>query len=225
MKLTNEEIKNAFRDAMDRELAEIEDGEEAPHIFSAAFCRRMDALVAEERGKPRLLSRRFRRTLVVAAVMLAVVVLVVCAVPRDSLSIVWGEGYVDYHLNAKLRDTLNTVYLPELVPEGFVLVEQTRGNSYHMNTCYEDDAENSICLSQQTPQIMTGAISRDTEVYMAEVGGSDVIFSTAEGFWGAVWIHDGYLFHMSCHGDFARDEVEALIRSLAPAGPPPEYTA
>ena len=222
MSLTKAEVRAAFKEAGARSYAHIPPDEEIGHVFSEDFYRRMDALIEEERrGSWRLLSRRRRCTLIVAAILATSILLTACtpklreAVTEFVVSVY--EKFVDYETKTESHDELKTIYVLDPIPEGFELVSQAQPSAYYIATVYQDSHGIKLKLSQALSENF-GASTDNEQGSMSILADDDlsIFIYSSESLTTASWIFDGYCMNLSYQGQMGRDEFISLILALSP---------
>jgi hypothetical protein len=216
MSLSKEEVREAFRAAVMQDLLPAEE-----HQFSEGFCRRMEAMIRRERrGAWQTLSRRRRRILVLAAMLSLAALLGSCAPMREVTKEILHfirPGYVDYVVETTERDSVETMYVLDPVPEGYVMVSQELQTPYMALTYYEN-GEGARIVLQQFTGTATGAMdNRQGDFRELEVDGGKVLAYFSDNMTSAHWFCDGYGM-MLTHFDVPPDEsgLLALIASVSP---------
>ena len=224
MAMTKAEVREAFREVMAADYADVPKREEIDHTFSPEFYARMDALIAEQkRGAWRMMPRQRKRVLVVAAILAATLMLVACspvlrhAVARLVVTIY--ESFMDYTIDShetELRTEIETVYELDPVPEGFEIVSQNRLDPYSIETVYTNGLKESIIIIQVSTCGFVGSTDAEYSATRSRtVAGVEVLFSFADEFQMATMLCDGYYFNVRYIGTITQAEFEALIRAIA----------
>lgn len=226
MAMTKAEVREAFREVMAADYADVPKREEIEHTFLPEFYARMDALIAEQkRGAWRMMPRQCKRVLVVAAILAATLMLVACspvlrhAVTRIAVTIY--ETFIDFTVDTtegELKTEIETVYGLNPLPEGFELVSQKRGNPFRVDTIYENTIYEKIFLIQTIPDnsISSADVERRDTVTQT-ICGSEVLFSNDRNIRTATVIHDGYSFAVRYIGQIEQKEFEEIVASLIDA--------
>ena len=221
MSLTKAEVRAAFKEAGVRSYAHIPPDEEIDHVFSEGFYRRMDALIEEERrGSWRLLSRRRRCTLIVAAILATSLLLTACtpklreAVTEFVVSIY--EKFIDYGTQTEIHNKLESIYVLDPVPESFEFVSQIQHNAYFVETIYRDAQGIEMVLSQATSENLGGIVDRELGNVLEEVDSTLSLFTySSEKFTTLSWIFDGYYMNLSYWGATDSEEMLSWISALS----------
>ena len=221
MSLTKAEVRAAFKEAGVRSYAHIPPDEEIDHVFSDGFYRRMGALIEEERrGSWRLLSRRRRCTLIVAAILATSFLLAACtpklreAVTEFVVSIY--EKFIDYGTQTEIHDKLESIYVLNPIPEGFEFVSQTQPTAYYVATVYQDSHGIKLKLSQATSESLVGSLDAEQgEMLIVGDGSLSVFIYSSEKYITISWILDGYYMNLSYWGLKDSEEMISLISSLS----------
>lgn len=222
MSLSKAEIRRALRQACEAEFAAIAPEAEIDYTFSPAFCRRMDALIAEEkRGSWRLLSRTGRRIAIVAAVLVLALLLVACS-PRlrsalAGLTVEAFDRFVSVKATSPQHRELETLYAPTYLPEGYTPESFEQSSPYVSVWCCRG-ADNEVLTFRQVASVVyEGHIQReDLDYYADTVDGTEVFFALSETLSSAIWSYDGYRMQIICIGSIDRETLDEMIRSLRP---------
>lgn len=223
MAMTKAEVREAFREAMASNYADVPPKDELDHTFSPEFCAKMETLIADQkRGAWRMKSRQYKRTLVVAALLAAALLLVACtpgvrrAMARLAVTIY--ETFVDFTVDTNdgmLRSEIEKVYGFDSLPKGFELVSQIWENPYYVESVYENTGKEKIIIIQTVPRtsITTADIEKTTS-YSKTIGESEVFFSETEDLRSATVLYDGYSLTTQYCGRIARNDFERMIIAL-----------
>ena len=222
MSLTKAEVRAAFKEAGIRSYAHIPPDEEISHVFSEDFYHRMDALIEEERrGSWRLLSRRRRCTLIVAAILATSLLLTACtpklreAVTEFVVSVY--EKFMDYGTRTEIHNKLESIYVLDPIPDGFEFVSQTQPNAYYVTTVYQDSHGIKLKLSQATSKNLVGIVDKELGNVLAGVDPTLSLFIySSEKFTSLSWIFDGYYMNLSYLGLKDSEEMLSWISALSP---------
>lgn len=223
MAMTKDEVRRAFRTAMAADYADVPAKEDLGHVFSPAFCTKTDALLAgQKRGSRRLPSRRVRRTLVAAAILVLSVLLVSCSDafrdPVSGLVVSIHETFADFSFSPKTNEPskeIDTLFVFDPVPDGFALFSQEKATPYHAVTEYRSSAGGRLILHQSSPTFSFSSTDNERmEVFSKTVAGTNVWFAIAEGLQVSDFFFNDYLFHLDHIGTMPQDEFEALVENF-----------
>ncbi len=223
MAMTRAEVREAFREVMAADYADVPKREEIDHAFSPEFYARMDTLIAEQkRGTWGMMPRQCKRVLVVAAILAATLMLVACspilrhAVARLAVTIY--ETFVDFKVDTtkgELRTEIKKIYEFAPLPEGFELLLQERENPYSVKTLYGNRDGRRISVVQSIPDYFV--ITRDnekSEFLPKTANGVEILVSTASGICTGTFLFDGYCFTIRYVGEITQNDFESLITLL-----------
>ena len=221
MALSKKEVQNAFLEAILVDYVDVPPAEEIDLVFSDRFLAFMAALIEEEkRGSWRLLSRKSRRVLVVAAILAVSMLLVACTPTwREAVSeliVSIYERFVDYRADTDVREEIETIYVFDPVPEGFVFVSKTQHNPYFVETIYQDAGGTKLILAQTTGKDILGTIDNEhgTTMVLTEKNLPILVYSS-EHLSTAFWDCDGYYMFLSYFAELNNGEIERLISSIS----------
>ena len=225
MALTKEEVREAFREAMAKDYADVPPENEINHEFSPEFYAKMDALIEEQRrGSWRLLNRQTRRALIVAAILTLSLLLTACSPKlREAfveLVVTVYESFAEFKSDSNktaLQTEIEVIYELNLGPEGFEMISREWIAPHVIRSIFENRDGHRIIITQSTMAVYAGA--SDTEYSNSSskiINGIDVFIVYATEFSSAQMHFDGYYFRIVYHGPIAQDEFENLLVSLKP---------
>ena len=224
MAMTKAEVCRAFREAMAADYADVPAKDALNHTFSPEFCAKMDALIAEQkRGSWRLLSRQTRRTLVVAAILAASLLLVACTPRlREAVSefvVTVYETFVDFivpeQTDEVLRTEIETIYEFDPVPEGFEMASREQDSPYYVKRTYIDSSGNRIDLHQFVPTLSFGSTDAENANSSSKnILGTEVWFSSVNDMQSATFFCDGYRLVIRYFGETTQTEFECIVESF-----------
>lgn len=223
MAMTKAEVREAFREVMAADYADVPKREEIEHTFSPEFYARMDALIAEQRrGTWRMMPRQCKRVLVVAAILAATLILVACSpVLRhavEMLAVTIYETFVDITVDtdkSELRMEIETVYGLNPLPEGFEITSQEMQSPYRVKTHYQNKNKDKIVIIQSIPGAFLGTTDiEEGNSASKTIKGIEVLFSATGDICTATMIYDGYRITIQYCGQTTLNDFEKLIESL-----------
>ena len=225
MALSKAEVREVFREAALRELAEIPPKEAIDHPFSEGFLARMAALIAEQkRGSWRLLSRQRRRVLVVAAILVLSMLLVACTPTlRNAVSdfvVSVYKRFVEYEADVELQPEIYTVYEMNSIPAGFAQTSSEFVTNKYFETVYRDADGTWLVFTQiaGNPPIYS-ADNENSTTDAVTIAGHQVVLYTASSTRIATWIQDNYQMSITYTGAPSEINIEEMIASVAPIDP------
>ncbi len=113
----------------------------------------------------------------------------------------------------KCRDTIETVYTPSYIPDGFEIIDQNRSdkNAY---TVWLKGAD-AITLSQE-PISSDGIYGYDNDVKYSrkKIADHTVYACTEYGYCNVYWQYDGYLLSLALPETYGENVVEQIILSI-----------
>lgn len=227
MALTKEEVREAFREAVAKDYADVPPTDEIEHEFSPEFYAKMNALIEEQRrGSWRLLNRQTRRALVVAAILTISLLLTACSPKlREAfveLMITVYETFVEYKADADNVPLHAEIVVPyALVPEqgSFELVSQERLTPRLLKSVYIDQDGHQITVTQSCVALIGGASDAEySETLRTVINETEVLVAQANDVSSAQMYFEGYSFRISHQGPIELEEFKIIISSLAPNG-------
>lgn len=220
MAMTKAELKNAFREAASYEFREIpRDDSQIQHEFSPEFERKIEKLIRKEKKFLwHFVNTASKRVAVIAAVFVMLFT-TACSVeairePIVRFLIEVYESFTEYTFEGDKSDTITKEYQISKVPEGFTQTEYLKADT-GITTTYKNTYSDIIRFSQ--------TITDDTNLFIdgengnekvLEISGREIHLYVRESFIHAMWIEDGYLLEIVCHGDFTEQDVKNLIESI-----------
>ena len=217
--LTKTEFKEAFREAMEIQLAsDLKESE--PHEFTPGFEARMEELFKTgEIKKKRTGMKRGVRILLIAAAIALVLATVACAVPeiRESIAgffVKIFSDHVEYSGPNVTKERIEEEYGLVPIPEGFELVQKANYGIL-METIYSDSEGNVIILRQSAGQANEDSIDNEHgESFLRMLGDNNVLIHYSEVGARATWTENGYYFSIDYASNIELSEFENLICSV-----------
>lgn len=223
MALTKEEVREAFREAVAKDYADVPPKDEIEHEFSPEFYAKMNALIEEQRrGSWRLLKRQTRRALLVAAILTLSLLLTACSPKlREALVelvVTVYETFVELQAdtnNPNLRTEIETIYDLSPIPDGFEMVTREWIAPHMIRSTYENDDGYRIIIMQSSVALHNGTTDVEySTVLSTTVNGIDIIWDYSKDYSSAHLIYDGYYFRIIYYGTIPQIEFETLVSSL-----------
>lgn len=218
------ELRDAFREAANREFAMIPPENELHHVFSPRFERKMRRLIrAEAKGYWKLIDTAAKRAVLVAALIAALLSTALAIRPvRQRVIQFFVEVYEEYFEIRFGREergdidpnphTMERYTLTE-IPDGY---EETRFMEYEqfLRTDWENENGDKIILQQElgTQEIIMNGKGNDLDYYGCgelEIGRKQDLDTKI-----FIWEQDGYLFSMNVYEDFSLEKIAQMIGSL-----------
>jgi hypothetical protein len=201
----NPMIIQALGEVMDRRVEQIP---VEKHTFSPAFEQKMDRLIrAQSKPYYRFTNTKPKRAMLALAAAFVLMLTLMFSVSALRVPVVRFivEVYerfsaVFFHSGAEERTppaTLEVIYEPAWLPEGFALDKEMTTASDSVRTSYFTKDNEIIVCRQYT--FLTG-LALDTEgveIRSAEVHGQDAILYRNKGLWMLVWNDNQYGFALS----------------------------
>lgn len=220
MSMTKAELKNAFREAASYEFREIpRDDSQIQHEFSPEFERKMAKLIRKEkRVFWHFVNTASKRVAVIAAV-LVMLLTTACSVeairePIVRFLIEVYETFTEYTFEGEKSDTITKEYQISTVPEGFTQTEYLKADTGITTTfknTYSDIIRFSQTITDDTNLFIDGENGNEK---VLEISDREIHLYVRERFIHAMWIENGYLLEIVCHGAFTEQDVKNLIESI-----------
>ena len=218
--LTKTEFKEAFREAMEIQLAsDLKESE--PHEFTPGFEARMEEIIktGKPNNKKKGLSRRGKRILIIAIAAVVALTLTACAVPeiRESIAgffVKIFSDHVEYSDPDVTKERIEEEYGLVPIPEGFVEVKCLRGKDF-VGTDYLDSDENCISLLQKANSHLNDTVDNERgSFYECTINGNTVRIYLSADSAQASWIANGYYFSLIYSSHVEQRQFEDLIASV-----------
>ena len=218
--LTKQEFKEAFREAMEIQLAsDLKESE--PHEFTPGFEARMEEIIktGKPNNKKKGLSRRGKRILIIAIAAVVALTLTACAVPeiRESIAgffVKIFSDHVEYSDPDVTKERIEEEYGLVPIPEGFVEVKCLRGKDF-VGTDYLDSDENCISLLQKANSHLNDTVDNERgSFYECTINGNTVRIYLSADSAQASWIANGYYFSLIYSSHVEQRQFEDLIASV-----------
>ncbi|MBQ8741327.1 MAG: DUF4367 domain-containing protein, partial [Clostridia bacterium] len=215
------ELKKAFRTVIAKEFSHIpEDENSIDYTFSERFNKRMARLIKSQRKSYWVLintAAKRAAVMFVAILTLFTAAFSVKAIREPVLKFIKQvyETFTDYLFEGDTTITIDKEYVITNLPEGFEQISKIQ-NDFIITTKYENDKGDCVVFSQQISRGNSGyAIdSEQGNIIVEKVDGIDVIFKEFHNVKTAIWLKDGYVFIIDCHGDISFNIIEQLIMSV-----------
>ena len=218
--LTKQEFKEAFREAMDKQLeADLAAEPDMPEL-SPEFRKKMEELIRT--GKPnnkKGLSKRGKRILIIAIAAVLALTLTACAVPeiRESIAgffVKIFSDHVEYSDPAITRERIDEEYCLDPIPEGFTLISENKSDD-GVEVLYADGDDNTIMFHQSAKDVNKDMVDNEHgEFYESEIGGKTVWIHISEVGAKAAWVENGYYFSIDYGSSIDSNIFESWIESV-----------
>lgn len=217
--MTNEQLKHAFRDALAIEFVEAAAKQE--FTFSESFEQKMARLIARERHPLwRFVNTAGKKA---AVILLGLLILGAASMSvkavRDSVVEFITNVYEKFFSVTFDGDTLSQINKRYSIdcPDGFLLVNRNE-TEIGIETEYKNPSKNEVIIFSQS--ISDGTqITIDREMSQSKfitIDGNEISITEKPGMFYAFWINDGYLFELSCYGNFEEKDLIEMIQSAKP---------
>ena len=218
--LTKTEFKEAFREAMEIQLAsDLKESE--PHEFTPGFESRLEELIrtGKPNNKKKGLSRRGKRILIIAIAAVLALTLTACAVPeiRESIAGFFVKTFgdhVEYSDPNVTKELIEEEYGLVPIPEGFEESSKSILESTVV-TKYEDAGGNIIKLYQIAGGSTNDWIDNENgTISECVINGHTISLYYSDNGAQASWLDNGYYFSLSCTSYIEKDVFENWIGSV-----------
>lgn len=219
--LTKQEFKEAFREAMEMQLAEDLAKEDGEHEFSAGFEEQMNEFIrtGKPNNKNKGLSKRGKRILLIAIAAVLALTLTACAVPeiRESIAgffVKIFSDHVEYSDPDVTKETIEEEYGLVPIPEGFEVTSATCTDTCN-TIIYMDDDQCAIALVQGAKGYNNDSIDNEHGVFSEYIIGDKTVrvyYSEVNAH--AAWVDNGYYFFLSCAQFIELQDFLTLIESV-----------
>ena len=221
MAITENQLKQALRDAVSAEFDAILSSTQVEHVFSERFEKKMQKLIKHERSPLwHLTNTGAKRALIVA---LAAVMLLSCACAikpvREYIAGFFTELHDTYYDIFFKKETavIEEEYYISSIPEGFELYEAGSFTSDAIITKrYINSKEDEIVFSQTITEytFLTLDSEQGDVQEMLTINGRNIALYSSHNMLYAMWIEDGYLFELIVYGEYDKDYILTLVDSV-----------
>ena len=219
--LTKQEFKEAFREAMDKQLeADLAAEPDMPEL-SPEFRKKMEELIrtGKPNNKKKGLSKRGKRILIIAIAAVLALTLTACAVPeiRESIAgffVKIFSDHVEYSDPDVTKETIEEEYGLVPIPEGFEVTSATCTDTCN-TIIYMDDDQCAIALVQGAKGYNNDSIDNEHGVFSEYIIGDKTVrvyYSEVNAH--AAWVDNGYYFFLSCAQFIELQDFLTLIESV-----------
>jgi len=219
--MTKNELIEALRAVASSEFEQIPKADaEIDYSFSTAFMRRMERLFRnQKKAYWRFVNTVGKRVALVAATVL-ILFATACSIKpiREPIVRFFTEVYetfTSYFFESDAEETaIERKYRLDPAPEGFVEISRVEGNTL-ISTNYQSDDGVSIRITQGLSDGSNLKLDTEQSGAVTEtVNGIEVILYQHPNVIQAVFIKDGYYFHISCLGNNEPSLIYEILEGL-----------
>lgn len=215
--MTNELVKDLFRQAIDQKYEFLNDGKEIE--FSDSFTCKMEKLIKRQSGTIWYMFNSVGKK--VAVIIIGIIIaftgsLSVKAVREGVVELVKEiyEKYISITFDGNTFPVIETEYIISYVPDGF---EQTihDKNDAQVLSEYVNDKGDIITVLQA---ISDGTIIKIDNEHLKNstvvINNNEVQIGISNGYMVAVWTENAYVFRIEFIGEYNLEEAEKIISSV-----------
>lgn len=225
MAISKTEFKNAFREVMVREYEEIPEEENSiAYCFSERFEKRMEKLIRSQKKSYWCYVNTAGKRVAVAALICLMLFTTACGIKPVREAVAgflqetyekfiryFGDGDVEGMSN---KNSISYEYRITMLPETFTEIEKIDCEIL-ITTVYENEAGDIIEFSQ-------GIVDEDSyyldnergNVYTVSASDTEVMIYDGVGVKHAMWMKDGYYFHITYYGSVDVEEISRMVESI-----------
>lgn len=219
MSMTKAQLKNAFREAAAYEFRDIpRDESQIQYEFSAEFEKKMSKLISHQKKKTwHWVNTAPKRIAIIAAVAIMLFA-TACTVPEIREPVVKfvtevHETFRDYFFEGDDAAVITQKYNITSLPSGFEEIDTLENDTVIITTYVNEDGD-LICFAQFASETSFTVDTEQGEHRILDVSEYEVNLYTSEGVQHAIWIHDIYLFELTCYGDYSEQDMIDMIESV-----------
>ncbi len=208
MAITENQFKQAFREAVSSEFSHIPSDENAIDIvLSERFTRKMEKLInAQKKSYYAFVNTAAKRAAIVFAILLTMLT-TACSVKtiREPILNFIKEVYetlTHFSVDGDTVEVITKEYYPTYIPAGYTQVDRMKSDAYIVTT-YKNDADEYIDFKQMTSETTVGYfIDNETQILTIEdSNGLEIYYKERNNTKFALWNNHGYTFEINCFGD------------------------
>lgn len=221
MAMSRDDFKNALREAVSAEFAEIPTDEDSiDYTFSERFEKRMNRLLKLQR-KPywKYVNTASKRAAVIIAAVLTVFTAAfsVKAIREPIISFIKQvyETFTHYSFGGDEIEKITKEYKITVLPDGFKQTDKIQ-NDNCIITEYTNASGDSFDFRQMTTEYSAGYFVNNEfgEIRTETVGGIEVEFKTRYDTQSAIWTKDGYVFEIDVYKNISIDTIKEMILAV-----------
>ncbi len=203
-------IKSALLEVEMRELRLMESAPDVSIDASDEYTCKINDII-NQRGNVSLKTIKFRKAIIVAAIIASVLMLLGFAFKNFIINAF--EKYTAFDPEEELKEAIEERYEPSYLPEGFEETEYLEFNTA-ISTIWTNKGE-TVILEQGIGHDSRVSLDTQFESYKTIlVGEYTVYYVYRNNTYSSVWIQDGYVFCLTCTGDFSLEEMTQIIASI-----------
>lgn len=221
MAMSRDDFKNALREAVSAEFAEIPTDEDSiDYTFSERFEKRMNRLLKLQR-KPywKYVNTASKRAAVIIAAVLTVFTAAfsVKAIREPIISFIKQvyETFTHYSFGGDEIEKITKEYAITVLPDGFGQTNKIKQDAFIM-TEYTNASGDSFDLRQMTTEYSAGYFvdNEYNDVHTEKVGDIEVEFKKWHENQIAIWTNDGYVFEIDGYKNISIDMIKEMILTI-----------
>lgn len=221
MKMSRDELKQAFRESISQEFAAIPATDaEIDYTFSPRFESKMNRLIrAQKRAGWRFVNTRAKKVWIIAAVIVSLLVTAFCFPPvRDAVTGFFVSTYDD-HIEMQPSGGAQASFEHEFsfsqIPEGFTLTDESRTLTAITKTYSNGDGDHIVLdQSLSTKGVTAFADNEKSNVWSQTVGARGVHFIQYEEMISASWQENDCVVTIYYYGVTSVDYMISLIETV-----------
>lgn len=224
MAISKTEFKNAFREVVSMEYEEIPADENSiDYCFSERFEKRMEKLIQSQKKAQWHYVNTAGKRVAVAALICLMLFTTACGIKpvREAIAGFLQETYEkfiryfgDGDAEGISNNSISYEYRITMLPETFTEIEKIDCEIL-VTTVYENEAGEIIEFSQ-------GMVDEDNyyldnqrgKVYTITISGVETVIYDSATMKHAMWLKDGYYFHIAYYGTTEIEEISSMIESI-----------
>ena len=206
-------IKNALFQIEMREAELIDSFPDVDLPRSDRYLENMASIRCQATDKRK---KQITKRIIIAVIAAALLLLTACAIKEPVLDFVEKvyEKYTSLYSDVGNVETLETMYIPSYIPEGYVVRSRYEGLTVFQVSWR--NKENEIISYQQNP-LYNNIVSIDTEEQdysIMYIGAQKVYCISKAQSYLFVWEDDFYSFQLQCPSSIQMDEIEQIFLSI-----------
>ena len=224
MPISEEEFKQALREAAGSEFDGLLPEEGGGHVFSERFERRMARHISSEAGGRRSSPLPGRlRPAAIAVILAAAMLAAACAIPkvRESVAGFFMQVFPDHMevVPTELeRSVIERVYDLDPIPEGFTLSKTMFRDELYFSI-YSNEDDDTIGFHQYAGSVHASSFDNENaDCTEYEIEGRMVLIRYSEDSSMAIWAEDGYIFALDFGSPVDLELFKTWIASVKPKG-------
>lgn len=219
MAINKTELKNAFREVMDKEFSHLPKESDIDYEFSKAFNKKMEKIIKEQRKSYWSLINSTPKKVAIVCIVIITLFTMLFSVQaiREPIVTFFTEIYETFTKHTFDGDTTQSItheYTLSKLPSTFVETNKIK-NSIAITTVFENNAGDIIEFSQSATGYAEITIDTENgEQYYVNLNSCELSVYENEEVLHVFWVQDSYYLHIAAYGNIDLNTIISIIESI-----------